>query len=249
MTYLKQHDHVLPGFATDQRLRAFAHHVVNEQYDIVCVQEVFVWRLGCMVGDNNFVALRGFMMRAGLVYHSTPSAAGVCGQNSGVAIFSRHPLVRCQCFRFEHSAEWANRKGFVVADAQLGSRIIRVVSAHLDARDWVAKKTQLAQIAKRLDALEAQNPATSVLVCGDFNCCPQLQGSGGFDDGQQYAFMEKKFRSVGLTDLWSPDDSVPTEGGATLDHIFVDSDTQGRVRKKEVVAIRDSSSDLDVSDH
>ena len=52
----------------------------------------------------------------------------------------------------------------------------------------------------------------------------------------------------GLTDAWAPEESEPTEGGATLDHIFLRSAGWRLVGPKRVVRVEDESG-RSISDH
>merc|ERR1719507_2354196 len=104
--------------------------------------------------------------------------ARVLGQNSGVAIFSKWPLLNSRSFDFESTGEHLNSKGFVCADiAMAQNRRAHLISVHLDARGFSHKENQILQISQHLTA---EQQATSVddeqqlefVLCGDWNLCP-----------------------------------------------------------------------------
>lgn len=253
MTYVpwKQCGHAIWGFRCKTRLELLARHINSVQYDVVCLQELFVLRLSSLYElRSNFDYMVDLLAQGGYVHHSDPCdslrADRTIGQNSGVAIFSRHPLESVESVDFECTAERSNTKGFVVADVRRDGRLVRVVSAHLDARDWTAKSSQITQLADYL-VRKASVVKAETVVCGDLNVCPQTRGSGGYDDGTQYAHLAAEFGRAGLTDAWAPEESQPTEGNATLDHIFYRADAW-REEAKSVVRVQDEEG-LSVSDH
>ena len=55
MSYLKQPYHAMPGSRFQERLRLFARHCAAIKYDVVAVQELFLWKLWPLpVGRSNF---------------------------------------------------------------------------------------------------------------------------------------------------------------------------------------------------
>ena len=263
MSLVKQCAHAMPGRAFEARLRLFAAHCAAERYDVVCVQELFLWRLWPLEGCGNFELLAALLADGGLVHHTDPSQSmrpgRWVGQNAGVAIFSRLPISNCEAIDFERTAEALNTKGFVTADVRLpcagpaGGRTVRIVSAHMDARDWRTKSAQIAQLAAHLarpasGERGSGNGEGQLLVCGDLNVCPQKAGAGGYDAGEQYACLVSQMGRRGLTDAWAPEESEPTEGGATLDHIFLRSAGWRLVGPKRVVRVEDESGRR-ISDH
>ena len=116
----------MPGSQMSARLDVLAAHIAAASYDIVCIQELFLWKLCCCEGSANFTSFRQQLHEAGLVYHTNPheSLVGVCcGQNAGVVVFSRFPIIETQTVGFRKTAERLNAKGFVVADVQLPNGI------------------------------------------------------------------------------------------------------------------------------
>ena len=102
-----------------------------------------------------------------------------------------------------------------------GALVILSLPQFADVADSVT--AQIAQLALHLASRQAEVPCDAVLVCGDFNVCPQTRDAGGYDDGQQYLHLTAKLGRLDLQDLWAPAESEPTEGRATLDHIFLNA--------------------------
>eukprot|EP00040_Diaphanoeca_grandis_P032421 m.196467 g.196467 ORF g.196467 m.196467 type:complete len:318 (-) comp32620_c10_seq1:76-1029(-) len=242
MTFVSPCSHAMAGYPCQSRLELLAAHIIAENYDVVCLQELFVWRVWPMSDQSaNFDFMVRRLGSAGYVHHTNPLES-LCenrwiGQNSGVVIFSRHPLERAESIRFLHTSENHNTKGFVVADVRFPvhtsgasvsnnrgdaqtDRIVRLVSAHLDARTWSTKQTQVTQIANHLKKKQETTDTALVelVVCGDLNICPEPI----FDDGTYYAHLTSTFGSkgLGLFSAWTPPNNEATHADGTLDHIF-----------------------------
>merc|ERR1711933_279015 len=122
--------------------------------------------------------------------------AYVLGQNSGVAIFSRWPLLNERSFDFESTGETLNSKGFVCAEITMArNRTAHLVSCHLDSRAFSHKKQQISQISKHLmaqqEAVHAGDGEQELefVVCADWNLCPEVASEGGHGDGSEFQFL------------------------------------------------------------
>ena len=100
------------------RIRCFGEHVAGASYDVVLVQELFLFKLGPLGSTTNFEACAAAMRRAGLPHYTNPLSSmhddRRLGQNSGVAIFSRWPIVDEVAVHLVTS-EPNNTKGMVMA--------------------------------------------------------------------------------------------------------------------------------------
>ena len=312
MSFLKQPSRVMWGFQCQARLALLAQHIVEAQYDVVCLQELFLLRVGpwgaAMRANWDFVVAR--LAIGGYRWCNEPRDSGgasgggggggggrwaAAGQNSGCAVFSRHELLRCESVGFARTSEGFNAKGFVIADFRLPlavasgvggqgqgqgrgqGQLVRVVCTHLDARDWGSKRAQIEQLAAHLlhrsplsplsrcaaagkeesgevqegggEEEQVEQEAAVLVVCGDFNVCPQVLGEGGYDDGAQYEFLVGVLGAapLGLADAWTPAESEPTEDEATLDHVFLNK-SACKVVGKSVVRITNEEN-YAISDH
>lgn len=200
--------------ARSRRLRGLVRHIVRGRYDVVCLQELFVLKLGPLALVRHFDAFARAMADAGLPFHTDPMASmpRVIGQNSGVVIFSRHPLLEVGGATFNTSVEFLNTKGYVYAIAQLpagvmqargtsspgeragamrrdDTRNVAVMCCHMDAptRPRYVRAAQITQVSEAAAALAARtdlNLVCAPIIAGDFNTCPRT-----FDDGSNYRFL------------------------------------------------------------
>ena len=252
MSFLKQCGHAMAGYQFEQRLRLLAKHCAATPYDVIAVQELFLWQLWPLpIGRANFDLLARLLGEAGYRHHTDPwaslHAARWAGQNSGVAIFSRHPLETHESVKWARSAEWDTTKGFVCADVRLaGGRVVRIVNAHMDGQAWSAKREQICQLATYLASFPLHE-FTELLVCGDMNVCPQTYADGGYDEGLQYSHLVTELSRLGLTSAWAPHESEATHERATLDHVFLRPD-RWRILSKQLVRVENECG-KSVSDH
>lgn len=221
MSFVKPWTNAMAGYRCESRLDLLATHIEQQKYDVVCLQELFVWRVWPLQDKRfNFDFMVKRLSKSGYVHYTNPFESMFdnrwIGQNSGVIIFSRIPIDNVESVVFNQSAEKMNTKGFVVVDVTLPSngltkmnssntdnhhhpKTVRIVSAHLDAMDITANKAQLSQIANHLQQKQSKDrsPSSSssveLIICGDLNVCPQTRAEGGFDNGEQYAHLISKF--------------------------------------------------------
>lgn len=161
------------------RVRAFLAHLQQQPpIDVVVIQEAFLLRLGPIVLYEYVSELVDGMDALG--YHWWSDMRGslprIYGQNSGVIVFSRLPLVAPPHEEvFIHSDEVLNCKGFACVRLALAGATLAVIGTHLDSRRRAAKELQMAQISAYLK--RALSDSTSVIVAGDFNTCPRTWGN------------------------------------------------------------------------
>ena len=227
-------DDRINGLRYWKRLDLLARHLASVA-DVVVVQELFMLRLGPIVISHNVRRFVALMEDLGFPYQSDPNATLLswAGQNCGVMIFSRFPMVACHAEAFRRTDEIPSSKGFVdvvieipaINSGETGMRV-RVLGTHFDARSWPAKLSQLWQVADRLSAerleftrsecrpweVAAVGRHTPTIVCGDFNICPQLAGAGGYDDGTAFSTLRGALLAAGLVHAWS---ASPSRGDAS----------------------------------
>jgi endonuclease/exonuclease/phosphatase family metal-dependent hydrolase len=259
MSLLKQESGVMPGKCFKERLQLFAEYVKDNAIDVVMVQELFVFRIGPFYTSSNFAVFAEAMRACGLTECSDPRLsmhAKVLGQNSGVAIFSKWPLLNPRSFDFESTGERMNSKGFVCADiAMARNRTAHLVSAHLDARAFLHKEKQILQISDHLMA--EQQAAHAVIrekqlefvVCGDWNLCPEVASEGGYGDGGEFRFLCETMAASGLEGLWRAGEVDGTHNRATLDHIFLRRAAWADVDGNKEVVKKTDKDGLKISDH
>ena len=249
----------MPGKSFEGRLLLFAEYVKDNAVDVVMVQELFVYRIGPFYTNNNFTVFAQAMRACGLTHCTDPSIsmhARVLGQNSGVAIFSKWPLLNPLSFDFESTGEIMNSKGFVCADiAMAHNRKVHCVNAHLDARAFAQKEKQILQISSHLMAKQQAARADKdeqqleFVVCGDWNLCPEVASEGGYGDGREFQFLCETMALPGLEGVWRVGEVNGTHNRATLDHIFLRRAAWADVDENKEVVKKTDDCGLRISDH
>jgi len=202
------------------RARAAAAYVREQKYDIVMVQELFEMALGPYAARGAVVEFESQMLEAGLRHQTqtAPTRPWIFGQNNGVVIFSRFPVVSEVHRIFAASNEHLNNKGYVIATLQLDpspQRLI-LVNCHLDSSNVAAKRAQMQQIATDPAMRPSLESGTPVIVGGDFNICQQPR----WDDGALYRSLTEAL--LPLQDLFSSQEIVTfSDDNVAYDHLFV----------------------------
>lgn len=110
---------VMSGLSVDARLSAIASSVRTVRADVVLVQELFLLRVSPLVTiSHNFNAFTSKMRKLGLRYHTDPTLTlpRYFGQNSGLVIYSRYPILEEASELFSpHTAERLSNKGVIGA--------------------------------------------------------------------------------------------------------------------------------------
>jgi endonuclease/exonuclease/phosphatase family metal-dependent hydrolase len=156
----------------DRRMRILAEHLRDNQYDIICLQELFQ--------KKDFEMLCKHLPSEYSCVHQTGS--GIVG--SGLALFTRLPVregsLKFVPFRSSGpmsrfwEGDWFAGKGAMLVQVILpDGQPLTIVNTHLQAgygkRNYeMTKALQVLDMAKELDSKEHVN----VLLMGDLNCEP-----------------------------------------------------------------------------
>ena len=115
-----------------------------------------VWQLqvNSLCHSSPLIAHAVTTRRLGLVYHTNPyhtlpSWRRVFGQNSGTAIFSRHPILKARSAVFDRH-EAVTHKGFTAAEVSLGASSALFVCTHFESRNANSKRCQMKQLCDAL---------------------------------------------------------------------------------------------------
>lgn len=258
MSVVKQSKDTMWGFSFRKRLQLLISAIAKNKYDIVCVQELFVAKLGPLTLNGNLLYMIQEMQKCGLVFSTTAAATKstprFIGQNSGLVIFSRFPIIDICTHTYKSTAEFGTTKGCVsVVVAPDPMTRVRVVNTHMNARSKTVKEAQVRELVAFIKTHNTRKPTTTpstgivtaTIVCGDFNVCPQPV----YDDGSEYKFLQTQ-----MLDELELKNACPAKiaemkftcESATLDHIFI-SDVL-HVQQFETIDIRNTNK-LRVSDH
>lgn len=107
-----------------KRLRCLAEEIRARDYDVVMLQELFLFRLGPLASTLAFEAFAQAMIASGYRLVADPrDSLPFVGQNSGLAIFSKLDVEREPASRsFAVTGEKVCRKGYVHAQLKVGNR-------------------------------------------------------------------------------------------------------------------------------
>ena len=137
------------GPQVQRRFTEFVRAVVEGGYDVLLLQELFAYRIAYFfLTIDDVVYLTEQLEAAGFIYHSDVvyNLPVLLGQSSGVAIFSKYPIVNWEghTFRKHSLKDSLNAKGFVQATIAVGDQHLSFFSAHLDSsKTSDAKKFQV----------------------------------------------------------------------------------------------------------
>lgn len=191
----------------------------SRAYDIVFLQEVFhLSFLGIrFLGQGQWLIDR--MKKVGFEYVAQDKAP-VWGQDSGLLIFSRHPMQNIQYIRYEcwSGMEVWTSKGAL--SCEIGG--VRYVNTHLQSRGPEARIGQLKELERFLG--EDQE---DVVVVGDFNLDYNLTGD-----------REVLFDNLSQLDTSLIDFNIHEQ----LDYILLWKKNQFEIKNLRVI-------DLECSDH
>lgn len=194
--------------------RALSRWLEAQKADVLCLQEYYNWRAPDL--DPLFQS-SAWLGEAGYSYAALADSSGrkppFRTYYNGVAIFSRHPIVRTRSTSFA-SANGVN--GLVVADIRKGTDTLRVISLHLmsmgvrvgrvmKATDSRSAKSETRNILHKLKegfishnlemdpVIKAiRNSPYPVILCGDFNEVPT-----GLSYGRARRHLKNSFEEAG----------------------------------------------------
>lgn len=132
-----------------RRFDALARAAVEGRYDVLLMQELFIYRIAYFfVTIDDVVYLTEQLEAAGYVYHSdlAYNLPVLMGQNSGTAIFSKHPIIDWKGHTFSAYSlkDSLNAKGFVQTSVNVGEQYLHFFSTHLDSsKAGDVKKSQV----------------------------------------------------------------------------------------------------------
>jgi endonuclease/exonuclease/phosphatase family metal-dependent hydrolase len=165
----------------EPRAAAVAATLLEENFDIVCLQKVF--------DGGARAVLEGALAKR--YPHRYGPANNWCSLalNSGVWVLSKHPLADYQEIAFDvcDNVECFSRKGALLLSGSCGATPFRVVATHLQGEEG-PEFTPLHQCLRDEQAIEIRErllephlePGVPFFLCGDFGT-PRLTDDGRFE--------------------------------------------------------------------
>ena len=230
------------GSDIKERLDGLAYGVRN--YDIVILQEIFVFRLGPFIFHSYASHLVSAMKKQGFIYRISlqESVPWMFGQSNGLAIFSKIPITATKSVFFDDSAilERVNNKGFVYAELEVNKQKMFIVNTHTDAHKLSVRKLQINQLVSTIRTF----PKSSYVIAGgDFNVNPNNPPVDGNEE--EFKSLVQAMKGAGLRQVFTQRNATHLNGG-DYDHVFTSSNLAAVSRK--VINLHTKKGKM-VSDH
>lgn len=197
-----------------ERLKCIADIIIEKDFDIICIQELFLLKIGFTTVSKHLDIFSQTLKEAGY-NHTIPteSLPRFLGQNCGLLIFSKFPILSSHSEIFDYSSltEYPNNKGFISIDIEINNKPIVVCTTHLDAHSPQSRLPQLEQIFNYLKKRKDEN--NQILLMGDLNIPT---------NSSEYLHLEDTCKQLGLRDVVHIEKTHIY--GATLDHLFISND-------------------------
>jgi len=253
-----------------ERLNAFCEYLRSEAFDIVAVQEQFVFGAGPMVLCTDADAWAEAMHSLGFIHQtSAVGVAPIVGMSSGLVVYSKLQIVSQKHTVFKGLRPFAG-KGWLEVEVELPEggphsrlTVVNVHQEHSNEPKWKAvRETQWRELAARLSELLLQDGASAqqpVVMVGDFNVCSDECGRA-LDGSEEYTAMTGAFAASGLGRNLVSVQEFPSvrqeyledapEGvtSQSLDHAFVSARLGELSASARIVDTRGTNG-LPVSDH
>jgi len=194
------------------RMEFFVRNMAKHDHDVVLVQELFLFNFfGILLGDQlrNWVSAEFSKLGyAHQVLGAVPPR--IFGQNSGLLIFSKHPILAFEEKRWYRYDDFGTGKGFQRALIKIHDRDINFFNVHLDAHHGWVRKKQLESLIR-----DFPKPISSsyIVIGGDYNI--DTNNTNGYND------MMELMTPYEIYDIFQRESVQTHHDGQSLDHILV----------------------------
>jgi endonuclease/exonuclease/phosphatase family metal-dependent hydrolase len=179
--------YMLPGIVKKggkvERASAIGKILKESDYDVIVFQEAFHRRARKKIYQQ---------LKDSFPYQTGPANQQLisCKTNSGIWIFSKHPIVAAQSIIFKnHSGIDAfSRKGGLIAEVMINQTLVQVAGTHLQnsGQPWI-RQSQCVEFYNRL-LKPMQKEGVPQILCGDFNINREKE--------EEYNFMLQTLRAT-----------------------------------------------------
>eukprot|EP00931_Biecheleriopsis_adriatica_P122855 TRINITY_DN97901_c0_g1_i1.p1 TRINITY_DN97901_c0_g1~~TRINITY_DN97901_c0_g1_i1.p1 ORF type:complete len:334 (+),score=62.78 TRINITY_DN97901_c0_g1_i1:48-1049(+) len=247
------------------RLIALQEFVHQNNIDVLVTQEMFSFAFGPFVDAGEVRMFGERMGEVGLVYQTSPLASlPLLGQNSGLAIYSRFPIVEESHGTFNQRRA-VSAKGWQEVAIELESeeerqvpKRLMLINTHLEhahSQEWRdVRRDQCQQLAGRAAHLHERGDEF-LAVLGDFNICEHAPWQKHGDGTSEYEVLRQVLRSSGCQeDLFGGGSQVPTMRSMpdappfAPDHFFASGRLRERIHQASVIDTRGRDG-CAISDH
>lgn len=223
----------------EHRIRHFVQNIAAENYDVVLIQELFIFNvLGYYVGQDLQRYVIDEMKKVGYAYSvsGAPPPFGF-GQTSGLLILSKHPIITENERRWYRLDDFKTGKGFIHAVISIQDVDIHFFNVHLDAHHSEVRLMQLKELVKAIPNEDPAHPVP-VVIAGDYNV---MAWTNEYD---------RMMGIIKLKDIYNKSDNITTtthtRDDEIIDHVLVAPQIQ--VLEKQVMQYHDDKMNY-VSDH
>lgn len=143
------------------RIRNIGLHLCKKNYDIICLQEVWLYK--------DYKILTKILNKKYRYHHY---------YGGGLVIFCKHKIVKTEFKKFfwkgdfgNSNLEWIGGKGIGYAQIEINKRKTDIYLTHLHSQyEDVKKEYTLLQTLELVRYLKNKIDDSPTIVCGDFNC-------------------------------------------------------------------------------
>lgn len=159
--------YMLPGFlgyGKVQRAEAIGQLLASKDYDVIVFQEAFHQPARKTISR---------LLQPAYPFQAGPANSRLLSlrTNSGIWIFSKHPIVSAWAIEFQTrgGVDALSRKGALLVELNVNGQIIQVIGTHLQnsGEQWL-KHGQCVELFHKLLKTH-HRPGVPQVVCGDFN--------------------------------------------------------------------------------
>jgi len=179
--------YMLPGMVKKsgkvERAAAIGKILRGSDYDVIVFQEAFHGRARKKIYQQ---------LRDRFPYQTGPANQQLisCKTNSGIWIFSKHPIVASRSIIFKNRSgiDAFSRKGGLIAEVLIDQTLVQVAGTHLQnsGQPWI-RQSQCVEFYNRL-LKPMQKEGVPQILCGDFNINREKE--------EEYHFMLQTLRAT-----------------------------------------------------
>ncbi len=179
--------YMLPGIVKakgkGERATAIGEKLKDSDYDIIVFQEAFQRKARKRIFSQ---------LKEKFPYQTGPANQKLisCKTNSGIWIFSKHPIVSSHSIIFKNKSgiDAFSRKGGLIAEVMIDKTLIQIAGTHLQnsGQAWI-RQSQCVEFYNRL-LKTFYREGVPQIVCGDFNINRERE--------EEYNFMLQTLRAT-----------------------------------------------------
>eukprot|EP01091_Cochliopodium_minus_P004517 TRINITY_DN14408_c0_g1_i1.p1 TRINITY_DN14408_c0_g1~~TRINITY_DN14408_c0_g1_i1.p1 ORF type:complete len:322 (+),score=92.56 TRINITY_DN14408_c0_g1_i1:91-1056(+) len=180
-----------------ERLESILKKIGEGDYDVLMIQELWLLRIGPFAQQMYVDMFMTGIRKLGYIHHSHPYGKDnierrigfTIGNNSGLLIASKYPILESNYENFNSGKELLNFKGFLRSTISINQNKIHFITCHLNSRKNAELRTsQLKQIKDEMNKVYNKDmedkQVNGFVVAGDWNICSK--GIKAKDDGREY---------------------------------------------------------------